>query len=214
MTLTAEAGPTRSGARRVLLAWVAAGAAGAVLPLVAAGRTWARVTFSADPGAPHMAPVTQAGGDLVPVLSPLALASLAAVVAVLATRGVWRRVIGALMALFGAAIGFAAWQGASSSHVVRAALEHSTLTGAGHATASVTWAWPATAVAGGVVLLAAGLTAVARGARWPGMSERYDRPGASGTGRGGPGGERPGAGDRSLWDALDRGVDPTDDQRG
>ncbi|MEU8267322.1 TIGR02234 family membrane protein [Sphaerisporangium sp. NPDC049002] len=215
MTVTA---PVRtSPARRALMAWVAAGAAGAVSALVAAGRTWASVTFSGDPGGVHAEPVALAGGDVAPVLSPLALASLAAVVAVLAARGPWRRLIGALIALFGASIVVASWQGVRSSHLVSIAWERTTLSGlsgADQVVVSAAWAWPGVATAGGLVLLAAGVLAVLRGAMWPGMSDRYDRSapslgGASRTGSA-PAPERSGRAERALWDALDRGVDPTD----
>jgi uncharacterized membrane protein (TIGR02234 family) len=204
------AGPAGGAARRALLVWVALGVAGAVLALFGSGRAWATVAFSGGPAGARVAPVTQAGGDLVPVLSPLALASLAAVVAVLATRGPWRRVIGILLTLFGLAIAVTAWRGASAAHVVEAAREHSTLSGTSGAIVSAAWAWPAITVAGGLVLLAAGVLAVARGGRWPGMSARYDRPRPSSGGGSEPPAERPGAAERSLWDALDRGVDPTD----
>jgi hypothetical protein len=74
---------------------------------------------------------------------------------------------------------------------------------------------------GGLVASGGGAFAVARGATWPGLGARYDRPtGAVG---------RPGANDRhdgsdqvdsgsggsgeavnrALWDSLDRGEDPT-----
>ena len=59
--------------------------------------------------------------------------------------------------------------------------------------------WPLVAIGGGLLVLAAGVAAVVRGVRWPSMGARYDRsrpvpPSASGPG---------------LWDALDRGEDPT-----
>ncbi len=213
-TAPVRTSPARGGARRPLMAWVATGVAGAVLALVAGGRTWASVVFSGDPSGLHAAPVPLAGGDVAPVLSPLALASLAAVVAVLATRGLWRRLIGVLIALFGAAMVAASWQGVLSSHVVSAAQERTTLSGAGQVVVSTSWAWPGIATAGGLVLLAAGVIAVVRGAGWPGMSDRYDRPAPSSAGGGrpapAPGPERPGRAERSLWDALDRGDDPTD----
>jgi hypothetical protein len=80
------------------------------------------------------------------------------------------------------------------------------LTGLGIAAGAVTAAaghdaqatWPVLCVVGGVVAAAVGLTATVRGGRWPAMGARYERPEA-----------RPAA--RSVWDALDRGEDPTAD---
>lgn len=60
------------------------------------------------------------------------------------------------------------------------------------------------AIIGGLVLAAVGVVVVSAGPSWPGMSARYDaadpHPAAAG-----PGTERP----QDLWDALDRGEDPT-----
>ncbi|MFC4532884.1 TIGR02234 family membrane protein [Sphaerisporangium dianthi] len=206
----ARTGVSRGGTRRGLLAWVAAGAAGAGMLLLATGRTWAEVSYPAAPGGGARGGVVAlSGGDLAPVLGPLAMACLAAVVAVLATRGLWRRVVGALIALLGAAAAVAAWQGSSAAHAAEVAGARGTLTGLAGLVASPEWAWPSLAVAGGLVLVAAGVIAVARGGRWAGMSDRYERRGAR-PGGPGAGGERPGGSERSLWDALDQGVDPTE----
>ncbi|NUP60893.1 MAG: Trp biosynthesis-associated membrane protein, partial [Nonomuraea sp.] len=65
-------------------------------------------------------------------------------------------------------------------------------------------AWPVVAGLGAVLLLAGGVFAALRGRGWAGMSARYDRGGA---------GEAPSRRvheDRELWDALDRGDDPTE----
>jgi hypothetical protein len=123
--------------------------------------------------------------------------------------------------------------------VVAIARDRVTLAAGDQTAVTTSWSWPALAAVGGAVLLAAGLTAVIRGRRWPGMSARYDRPfphaSTAGTparppgvdpatGRApatgdpsSPAGTQPGdavAGDRrerTLWEALDRGVDPTEE---
>ncbi|WP_181010292.1 Trp biosynthesis-associated membrane protein, partial [Streptomyces sp. SM14] len=86
--------------------------------------------------------------------------------------------------------------------------------------------WPWISAGGGLLLLAAGLLALAYGRRWPAMSGRYERSGrrpprggdAGGDGPGGaePGGRNPdakpaGGEERpeEMWKALDRGEDPT-----
>jgi hypothetical protein len=58
--------------------------------------------------------------------------------------------------------------------------------------------WPYAAIAGGGLLVAAGALVVVRGRSWSSMSARYDAPV-----------QKP-PGEASLWDALDRGEDPTD----
>lgn len=217
MTVNVSARPAAASARRAPLAWAAACAAGAGAVLLAAGRDWARVRYGA--GSP-LGEVTLTGADLVPYLGPAALAALAAVVAVLAARGVWRRLIGVAVAGCGAAAAIGALTGAGGGTVLKAAAERSALSAAGPATHEVAAAWPAATVAGGVVLLAGGVVAALFASRWPGMSERYERrgPGAPPSGRGperrptGP--AAPAGGERELWDALDRGDDPTADPRG
>ena len=62
-------------------------------------------------------------------------------------------------------------------------------------------AWPYVAIVGGVLLVAAGGLVVARGRSWTSMSARYDAPA-----------QKP-RGEASLWEALDRGEDPTDETR-
>ncbi|MFF5204510.1 Trp biosynthesis-associated membrane protein [Streptosporangium sp. NPDC000396] len=189
--------------RRALWVWVAVCAAGSALVLLAAGRDWFTVTYGA-----RTVPVPAA--DLAPALGPAAWAGLAAVVAVLATRGVWRRVIGGVMALCGAGVIIGAWQGGGASAALRVAAERIPMADPGGLHAASAVAWPVTAVAGGLFLLAGGVVAALRGGGWPGMSDRYDRPGP------GSGGEsRTTAGsaptERALWDAIDLGTDPTVD---
>jgi hypothetical protein len=59
-------------------------------------------------------------------------------------------------------------------------------------------AWPVLCVVGGAVVAAVGVAAVVSGRRWPAMGGRYERAAT-----------RPA--DTSVWDALDRGEDPTAD---
>jgi uncharacterized membrane protein (TIGR02234 family) len=76
-------------------------------------------------------------------------------------------------------------------------------------------AWPWLAALGGVLVVAAGVLTVLRGAAWPGMSARYDAPAgkrsAAGPRRAAAAASAP-AGQPTpadLWKALDRGEDPT-----
>lgn len=207
---------TATAARRAPLWWALVCGAGAGLVLLAAGREWAVVRYGTARG-PALGEVALTGGELAAHLTPAVLAALAAVVAVLAARGLWRRLIGAVVALCGAAAALGVVAGLREGAVLAAAAQRSVLSAAGDATYRVAAAWPAVALAGGVVLVAGGVAAVLRAGRWPGMSDRYER---GGTGpRRAPGagsGARPAGRDREreLWDALDRGADPTVDSGG
>src|SRR5262249_56138639 len=84
----------------------ALGAAGAGAVLLSARQGWARVA----PPAPAPLPasvVSVRGQDLVPLAGALALAALASLAAVIATRRLARRLAGLLMAAFGAVIAVA-----------------------------------------------------------------------------------------------------------
>jgi hypothetical protein len=61
--------------------------------------------------------------------------------------------------------------------------------------------WPLLAALGGLLLLAAGALTTARGHHWAGLSAAYRTPAARAV-------EAP-VTDKGVWDALDRGEDPT-----
>lgn len=137
----------------------------------------------------------------------LALVALAGVVAVLATRGLWRRAVGAV--LIAAGIGLV-WRGIASAGAIdsdraRALVEseHETVSIDPGAVPQIDvhTVWPVLSVLCAVLVVAAGGLIALRGAGWQGMSSRYEA-----------------APDRqadrtkaaaSLWSALDRGEDPT-----
>ena len=203
------------------------GAAGAGLAVFAVRQTWAQAIFTPPrPLPPQQISVT--GQQLVPLASALALAGLACLAAVIATRSLARRVAGALLAVLGAGAAVAAGAGVRASAVLATAqagaaagaLGGSTTGGtspggASHAIvvagssghALVTGApWHAAAVAGAAAVVLAGLATVWRGPRWPVMSARFDRPG-----------QRPrqrAADAASMWESLSRDLDPTEDQVG
>ncbi len=214
------------GARREYLLTLLAGAAGAVVVVLAARQGWARVVTIE----PHPLPasrVTVSGQALVPAAGALGLAALAGLAAVLATRGLARRVVGGLLAAFGVAIA------ASVSLPVTAAQARSAAAGAtatqagsvpggstvgsgttpgtgGSGVAGLTLAshvemaafpWRWAVLAGGLLVIGTGLLVAWRGARWPVMSSRYDQPAIR---------QAAAADPASLWESLSQGVDPTD----
>ncbi|MFF4649060.1 TIGR02234 family membrane protein [Streptomyces sp. NPDC001380] len=190
--------PARGG-RRSLALMLLLTLAGAVLVLWAVGRTWAEGS-AAGLGRAHLS-VT--GRQVSGVPGALALVGLASAVAVLAVRRAGRLAVGALVALAGAGAAVAAALGAADTAAVDAEAARSTALAAASATRVTHTAWPWLAVAGGVLLCAAGLLTLLRGRDWPSMSSRYDAP--AGRARA----PRREATPADLWNALDRGEDPT-----
>lgn len=178
---------------RLLLA-VAAIVAGALLVLFAAGQQWGSATV----GGAARQHVTVTGRQVSAGLPALALALLALVVAVVATRGLLRRVValvGALVAVTEAVVAFHAAGDVMDALTVRAfGVDAKLLT-----TQTNGW-WLPAALGGIVAMIAFCLIAIA-GGQWQGMGSRYDAPSAATR-------QRDPA--TSAWEALDRGDDPTD----
>jgi uncharacterized membrane protein (TIGR02234 family) len=179
-----------------------AGAAGAGLVFLGVRQGWAHVHTSAPRPLPG-SNVTVTGQDLVPAASALAIAGLATLAAVIATRGLARRLAGGLLMLFGAgAAASVLWpiSGASAIRAAASSAGRSGLAGSGTGAGSVTaggsggtggtapisgflasvamtgTAWRGLAVAGAALLVAAGLLTIWRSGPWPVMSSRYERP--------------------------------------
>ncbi|NJQ06724.1 TIGR02234 family membrane protein [Streptomyces lonarensis] len=199
--------------RRALALTLASGAAGAAVVLVSSGQTWAEGSAAAAGGT---LAVDASGNAVSGLPSALALVGLAALVAVFAVRRTGRRVVSAVLALSGAGATATALVGAADTAALESAAAEATgltqvaVTGVSHT------AWPWVCAVGGLLLLTAGVVALAYGGRWPAMSGRYERSGPrrerrgregeSGTGGGAAGREeRP----EEMWKALDRGEDPT-----
>ena len=215
----------RAGARREYALALVLGAAGAGLVVLSARPGWARVRTPAPPPL-HASSVTVTGQDLIPLAGALGLAALATLAAVIATRGLARRLTGVLLAAFGVAAGVAVSLPITTAAVLAAA-RVTTVSQAGSATAGgagvspgtvpngttpgvtatghvtmLAAPWRPVAVVGALVIVAAGLLVAWRGGRWPAMSSRYTR-------RPEPDREAP-ADSAALWEALSRGADPTE----
>jgi uncharacterized membrane protein (TIGR02234 family) len=203
-------------------------AAGALLVLLSAHQGWARVVTAAPAPIPGST-VAVTGQAVVPLAGALALASLAALAAVIATRGLARRLVGVFLAVSGA-LTVLLVSARVSNPAVLAAAHGAAVSQAGSATAGggpagsappagvfpgggtgvsaaahvamVSFPWRPLAVVGGLAVLAAGIVVAWRGPLWPVMSSRYSRTG---------GAERqPVADSAALWESLSRGVDPTE----
>ncbi|MEV6397665.1 TIGR02234 family membrane protein [Streptomyces sp. NPDC051907] len=189
--------------RRSLGAALFLGAVGAAVVLLASGQVWAE--GSAAVGGGSVALDAQ-GSDVTGVPTALAIVGLAALVALFAVRRAGRLLVAALLALSGAGAGLAAFLGASDSAALDAQAAKTTGDTAATVDALVHTAWPYVSLAGGLLILCAGLLALRYGKSWPAMSGRYERDGRPRPRKAAPvDPDRP----EDLWKALDRGEDPT-----
>jgi uncharacterized membrane protein (TIGR02234 family) len=155
---------------------------------------------------------TVSGSAVAPGLRALALVALAGVVAVAATRRTGRALVGLLLAVTGiVAVWLAAarlddrrlYDDASRSAHLCAVQTRSCSAPSGarldrlRTNEAPVWL----ALLGGVLVTAGGALTAVRGRRWQGLGSSYEVPGA--TAHGEP------ATDKAVWDALDRGDDPT-----
>lgn len=140
----------------------------------------------------------------------LALVALAGVIAVIATRGIWRRLVGLVLVLDGVALvwrAIAVHSGLSSSKAWALITEkHPSVspTNADITSASAQYVWADLTAVCGVFIVVAGVLIAWRGGTWAGMSARYNRAPivedeADARARA----------NASLWSSLDRGDDPT-----
>jgi uncharacterized membrane protein (TIGR02234 family) len=193
------------------------GAVGAGLIILAVRQEWARAVFT-QPNPLPAETIDVSGSDLVPLAGALALAALAGLAAVIATRGVLRRVAGVLLAVFGAGAGAAVVASVSAATVISVAAskvaspEAAALSGtaagsttsgtssggsfvvsgsAGHAIMTGT-PWHVAVLIGALLIFLAGLATALRGPDWPVMSARYDSPVGHGTASGSAGGAQAG----------------------
>ena len=167
-------------------------ATGAGLAVHGVTRTWSEIV-TARPGLSSLRD-TRTGAELEPWVIGLALVALAGAGALLATRGLARRVLGGLLTVVGAGVAAGAVAG-------RAGLD------VGAAGAAATFG-PVVCVLGGGLIVLGGLSAARSGHLWPAMGARYERRGAAPADA-----EQAGVDQRvdtrAAWDALDRGDDPT-----
>ncbi len=163
-------------------------ALGALLALLATSRTWRTVA-----GAGAIPGQRLSGVSVLPWAAPVALVGLAGAGALLAMRGRARVLLGLVLIAAGLSLAIGGVYEVAS--------------GAAHA------GWAFLCAAGGVLIDHAGLTTVRYGATWPALGGRYERPVAEPvepldhyeqSERSGPS-----RSDVAMWDALDRGEDPT-----
>jgi Tryptophan-associated transmembrane protein (Trp_oprn_chp) len=168
--------------RRDLAVTVGECVLGALLALLAVSRTWRVVT---EAGPVRLPSHRLSGGSVLPWAPALALVGLAGAAALVAVRGWLRSALAGVLMLAGLTL-------AVGGIYVAAA-------GRGNA-------WSLLCAIGGVLVGHAGLKALLRGGSWPALGSRYERAAepVEYVERGGPS-----RSDVAMWDALDRGEDPT-----
>jgi len=145
------------------------------------------------------------GAELTGVVGPLGLVGLAGAAAVLATRGLARVLVGILLAAAGVGAAAVVLRVLlDPERPARLALQQEGQTGSFVSAAVRDWAW--IAVVASVCVAVAGVLVAVRGRAWSAMSQRYDAPSAPAAPTARSASRDPEA---ALWDALDRGDDPT-----
>jgi uncharacterized membrane protein (TIGR02234 family) len=181
---------------------VAVCAAGGGMVLFAVGRTWLEVVARRPSPLPDVT-LALSGRSLEPLVAGLGIVGLAGVVGLLATRRWGRLAVAAIVALSGVGVLVTALTRLTAPGAAEATTlldDAGRSAGAATVTATAHPGWPLLAAAGGLLLALGGLAALLRSRRWPTMSARYETPAART--------DRPRT-DAAVWDALDRGDDPT-----
>jgi uncharacterized membrane protein (TIGR02234 family) len=228
---TALRDPRAAPAARELTVTLVVGLIGAGLVFLGTRQGWAHVRTTPPRPLPA-SDVTVTGAQLVPYADALVVAVLGTLAAILASRGLLRRITGVALAALGVALAAAAVTvsaadaiSAANASLGPATASAGSVTDGSNAAASavpnvagtaphVTFAaggWQATVLIGAVAMVGAGVVVVCRARRLAVMSSRYDSP-------------TPDAGLRSadhtktagrpndaasIWEALSRGDDPT-----
>lgn len=188
-------------ARREYTLALLAGAVGAGLIWLALREQWAEAVFTQPKPLPQQT-VGVTGSDLVPLAGGLAIAALAGLAAIIATKGRWRAGVGVLVALFGAGAGAAVMTTVTASTVLSVAASHvaspgsaamsgsagSTTSGSSSSGSAVVVSgsaghaiigggqWQILVIVGALLIFAAGLATALRGPDWPVMSAKYELP--------------------------------------
>jgi uncharacterized membrane protein (TIGR02234 family) len=196
---------TEANRRRRLYAPIVLGllAAGS-LALFAVTRSWATATVR-TPGVP-IDRVQSSGADAAPVLVALAIVVIAAALAVVASGGWLRQLVGLVIASVAACAAVRALSvDIAGAPMARAVLDSPANLGSVHLVPRVS-AWPVVAGIAFVIAAVLGLLVVLFGRQWPRMGSRYDRASATAAA---PTAQPADLDDADVWRALDDGRDPT-----
>jgi uncharacterized membrane protein (TIGR02234 family) len=177
------------------------GAAGAAIAFLATRQGWAEVrTTPPKPLPPSRVGVT--GSALVPYAEALVIAGVASLAAIVATRNLWRRISGLILAVIGAGLAASAFTISAAGAVAAAAASVGPASnpGAGSVTqgtggspapipdvvgaaphvAMTAGGWQALVVIGALGMIAAGISVCWKPGRLAVMSSRYEQPAPAG----------------------------------
>jgi uncharacterized membrane protein (TIGR02234 family) len=187
-----------TAARRELVVAVLLCLVGSGLVLFAVSRSWGHLSTPHELTIKRVgfsAPGSRIAGDV----QALGVLGIAGVLAIAATKRTGRVVVGALVALAGVVVVVRVAYLLADGIGPRLCTD---TCGSGRRLESVTPFWPWATLVGGVVLAVAGLLVAVRGRSWAALSASYENPATR------PAAE-PEVTDKSVWDALDEGHDPT-----
>ncbi|MCW2529571.1 MAG: Trp biosynthesis associated, transrane protein Oprn/Chp [Pseudonocardiales bacterium] len=214
-----------SRGRREFAVSAVAVAVGGGLAVLANSRAWDQITVTRAAPLGSVS-VAVSGRTIVPGVTGLAVVALAGVVALLATRGRARVVMGVLLTATGALLawqastGFGAVSQSRGRELVAEARTGVVLAGSQRLAISASTRWPLLALLGALLVIAGGVLVTVRGVGWASMSARYESPAAAvelvrpdpGDGPA-DGGDDPevirAKADLAMWQSLERGEDPT-----
>lgn len=194
-----------SGNRRLLGGLVAMYLLAGGALLYGASQPWQRVTVSRGDPLPDVVKVLN-GGALVPMLTALGVLSLAAVVALLATRTWGRRLVAVVVLLAAVATGYLTVQALTASQAERVETAEKVSESLTEQAAPEVSGLAIVAGFTGIALaVLASVALLVVGSRIPAMGAKYERPDAEA--------QRDATtltAERDRWNALDRGEDPTE----
>jgi uncharacterized membrane protein (TIGR02234 family) len=210
-----------SRGKRELAVSAVAVAVGGGLALLANSRTWDQITVTRAAPLGSLS-VAVSGRTIVPGVTGLAVVALAGVVALLATRGRARVVMGFVLTVTGALLawqastGFGAVSQVRGRELVADARTGVVLAGSQRLAISASTQWPLLALVGALIVIGGGVLVAVRGVGWASMSARYESPGAVVE----PVRKEVGddqetlraKADLAMWQSLERGEDPTLDR--
>lgn len=155
---------------------------------------------------------TVSGADLAPLAGALGVVLLASFGAVIATAGWVRRGLGGLIVVAAVVVAYSAVAPGGSASAVRDGLAAKGWAGGDYDVATQWWRW--VTLAGALVCGAAGATIGRFGGRWATMGSAYDAPRTAPAPSPQPDADETlpsetRRSDADLWQAIDRGHDPT-----
>ena len=192
---------------------VAAGLLGAAAVALGVARPW--VSATARQAGNPLLEASVSGAEVAPLAGALGVVLLAAFGAVLATRGVVRRVVGVVVVVASATVVVAAVRASAATDRLESGLSAVGWAGGDYSTATEPWRW--VSLIGALVCLAAGASVAWFGGGWVSMGSRYEAPVATAavptpepsSAQGATGTVGEDLSETEAWRALDEGRDPT-----